>query len=138
MPMQTTQTNDIASPDVKDAEQAHQRDLILPSLFISAAALILAYQDPVNYAFKSWPELTLAVAILGVALVAFATWRRIMPLLFAGVGILLVTIAFGVVTQPTQLSVPVVAIWPLRVALVFLVGFSWAFLMQPAGWLRRA
>ncbi|MFL5731648.1 MAG: PQQ-binding-like beta-propeller repeat protein, partial [Chloroflexia bacterium] len=55
-----------------------------------------------------------------------------------GVALLLVILSAGVITQPSQLSVPIVAIWPLRLALVLLVALSWAFLMHPPPWLGRA
>lgn len=41
-------------------------------------------------------------------------------------------------TQPTQVNVAVVSFLPLRIAIVLLVACAWAFLLQPARWIRRA
>jgi DNA-binding beta-propeller fold protein YncE len=60
------------------------------------------------------------------------------PLIFAASGALIALCAICVVTQPTQLATPIVLIWPLRLALVLLVGFTWGFLLHPPSWLRRA
>ena len=68
----------------------------------------------------------------------WAAWRRKLVPMFVGVALLLVILSAGVITQPSQLSVPIVAIWPLRLALVLLVALSWAFLMHPPPWLGRA
>src|SRR4051812_33893588 len=113
-------------------------DLFLPSFFVSAASVILAIQNPINYQFQGRPWETLALTLVGVVLVAVGTFRRMMPLLYAGVAWLLVMITLGVATQPSLLTVPLVAIWPLRLALVLLVGLSWGFLMRPHALLRRA
>jgi hypothetical protein len=117
---------------------AAESDLLLPSLFISAAAIILALQDPINVHFEARPVETIALTVFGAVLVLGASWKRNFPVLFAAVLLLLVTLTAGVVTQPAQLSVPIVAIWPLRLALVLLVALSWAFLMHPPSWLGRA
>jgi hypothetical protein len=61
-----------------------------------------------------------------------------MPLYFGGTAVLFLGIGAGVVTQPAQFNVPLLAVWPLRLALVLLVVCAWAFLMSPVRWLRRA
>lgn len=127
-----------SSTPTSDAEIEGRADLLVPALFISAAAVILALQDPINIRFEPRLLETLAITLLGVALVGWATFRQNLPLFFAGVAVLLTIITVGVITQPSQLNVPVVAIWPLRAALVLLVAGSWAFLMSPPRWLRRA
>src|SRR5436190_2064172 len=127
-----------SSPPTASVTNEERADLLVPALFISAAALILAIQDPINIQFEPRPTETLVITLLGIALVGWATFRRSLPLYFVGVAVLLITMTVGVITQPSQLSVPVVAIWPLRAALVLLVALSWAFLMSPPRWLRRA
>src|SRR5438477_8803671 len=129
---ETEQINPVGSEP-----QDTRSDLVLPSFFIVAAAVILALQDPINMSFVPRPAETLAAVAVGTALVAWGTLRRNLPLLLAGVAALLLTMAVGVTTQPSQLNVPVVAIWPLRVALVMLVAFSWGLLMHPPDWLTR-
>jgi sugar lactone lactonase YvrE len=118
------------------AEQ--QRDFLLPSLFVAAAALILAIQDPINIQFQPRPILTYVIVGLGILLLALGLWKRIPRVLMAGSVILFLSIAAGVITQPAQFNVPILAVWPLRLALVLLVVCAWAFLMSPARWLRRA
>src|SRR5213075_2557307 len=79
-----------------------------------------------------------AIVGAGILLLALGLWRRVMPLLFAGTGVLFLSIGAGVITQPAQFNVPILAVWPLRLALVLLVVCAWAFLMSPTQWLRRA
>lgn len=114
-----------------------RRDLIVPTVFLTGAALILAWLDPVNIHFQTYPTETLAVTVLEVAFLWFAALSRNMRLYYIAVGVLLVTIAVEVTTQPAPLSVPVVAIWPLRILLVLLVMGAWGFLMRPPTWLGR-
>jgi hypothetical protein len=118
--------------------EADEHDLWLPSLYVSAAATILAFITPVHIQFQ--PRLVESVVAAGlvVLIVLIATLRRNMPLLFAGVGALFLIAGAGVVTQPSVLTVPVVAIWPLRMSLVLLIALPWAFLMRPPQLLRRA
>jgi hypothetical protein len=126
-------------PSLSDANpEAAEPDLLLPSLFISAASIILALQDPINVHFQARPIETMALALFGTVLVLGASWRRNLVVVYAGVALLLATLSAGVITQPAQLNVPIVAIWPLRLALVLLVAMSWAFLMHPPSWLGRA
>ena len=124
-----------ASGTAEVAEQ--ERDLVLPAIFLTGAALILAWLDPLYFQFRSYPIETIVVVLVELALVWFAVWRRNMALLYIGVGLVLATLAVQSVTQPSPLSVPIVAIWPLRMLLVVLVGVPWAFLMRPPGWLNR-
>jgi sugar lactone lactonase YvrE len=130
--------SDPQTSDKADVKVEQQRDYLLPSLFVAAAAIILAIQDPINIQFEPRPLLTYSIVGVGVVLLAIGLWRRILPLLFVGTGILFLSIAAGVITQPAQFNVPILAVWPLRLALVLLVICAWAFLMSPVRWLRRA
>src|SRR6476661_3994227 len=107
--MQTPEVDALAS----QVPQDEQLDLILPSLFLSAATVILAVQDPIYYHFEARPFETLAIVGLLIVVLLVAVLRRNMPLLFAASGALLLVSAFAVVTQPTQLATPVVLIWPV-------------------------
>jgi hypothetical protein len=61
-----------------------------------------------------------------------------MPVLFAGVALVLALAAEEVVTQPSLLSIPITAIWPARVSIVLFVAIIWTLLMRPPSWLERA
>lgn len=115
-----------------------ERDLFVPTFFLTGAALILAWLDPVYLRFQAYPVETLVVTGLELLVVWFATLRKNMRLLYVSVGIVFLTVTAQAVTQPSPLSVPVLAIWPLRIVLVLLVMGSWAFLMRPPSWLARA
>ncbi|MEO8287946.1 MAG: NHL repeat-containing protein [Chloroflexota bacterium] len=117
---------------------AERGDYIIPSLFLSAAAIILAFIDPIHIRFEPHLLETAIATALGLAVLWVGTIMLRPAVLYTGVALLLVTIAVEAITQPTQLSVPLVAIWPLRILLVLLVGFSWAFLMRPPRWFSRA
>jgi hypothetical protein len=118
--------------------QADKKDLGLPSVYVSAAAMILAIITPIHIQFQPRQLESVLATGMAVIVVLLATLRRNLPLLFASVGALLLVAAAGVVTQPSVLTVPVVAIWPLRMSLVLLIALPWAFLMQPRSLLRRA
>ena len=114
------------------------RDLLIPTIFLTGAALILAWIDPIYLHFRAYHVETLVAIGVELALVWFAALRRDMRLLYVGAGLVFVTIAVQATTQPSPLSIPVLAIWPLRIVLVILVVGSWAFLMRPPSWLGRA
>ena len=136
--LRVAETPDPVNTATGTAEVAtQQRDLVLPAIFLTGAALILAWLDPLYFQFQPYPIETIVVVLVELALVWFAVWRRNMALLYVGVGFVLATLAVQSVTQPSPLSVPIVAIWPLRMLLVVLVGVPWAFLMRPPAWLNR-
>ena len=114
-----------------------QTDKWLASIYLCAAATLLAFIDPVTIQFEPRPVESLVAAGVGSLLVLFATARRMRVLLYAGVAFLFALILVCVITQPSALNVPVVSIWPLRMLLVMLVGFPWALLMHPGPLLRR-
>src|SRR4051812_11104500 len=98
---QITETDSPRS-DKAGAKVEQQRDYLLPSLFVAAAAIILAIQDPINIKFEPRPDITYAIVGAGILLLGLGLWRSIMPLLFAGTGVLFLSIAAGVITQPSQ------------------------------------
>lgn len=126
------------TPTVTQEVNAEKSDLLVPSLFLSAATILLGFIDPIYLHFEQQIALTVILTALGLVLLWMGTLSRRRVILYIGAAILLFTIALEAITQPTQLSVPLVAVWPLRILLVLLVGFSWAFLMRPPRWLRRA
>ena len=137
--MSLSQTVEVPrAPSSLQEENAEKSDLIVPSLFISAAAIILGFIDPIYLRFSQQTALTVGLTVLGLALVWVGTLLRRRIALYAGVMVLLGAITVEAMTQPTQLSVPLVAVWPLRILLVLLVAFAWAFLMRPPRWLSRA
>src|SRR5437660_1484105 len=104
------------------AVEKGERDLFLPTLFLSGAALILAWLDPLYISFQ--PRLTETLAAVAIELVVVwigALWRK-MPVMYVGVGLVLATVVFQSATQPSPLTVPIVAVWPLRMLLVGLVA----------------
>jgi DNA-binding beta-propeller fold protein YncE len=135
------QTPTAAQEPGQDNKQSTGRstaDLVIPSLFLSVAALLLALIDPIYVHFQPHPIPTLSIIFIGAALLWLGTLTRRMQILYIGAAVLLATITVQAITQPTFLSVPVTAVWPLRILLVMLVGCSWAFLMRPPRWLSRA
>ena len=113
-------------------QEPWQADLLLPSLFLSAATLILVMQNPVHVSYQPRLVETLAVTFAGIALMGWGTLRgKLAPVLW-GAGVLLGTIALGLATQPPQLGVGTAPVWPLRTALVLLVAAAWAFLAPAA------
>jgi streptogramin lyase len=126
------------APGALHEEDDEESDLIVPSLFISAAAIILGFIDPIYLRFAQQTAITVGVTALGLALVWTGAILQRRVVMYAGVAVLLGAIAVEAMTQPTQLSVPLVAVWPLRILLVLLVAFAWALLMRPPRWLRRA
>lgn len=122
----------------KEETDARPADYILPSLFLTIAAIVLAWIIPIYFAFEPRPVETIIVSAVGVALLWAGALLRRRIVMYAGVAVLLLTIGLETTTQPTPLSVPLVAVWPLRVVLVLLVTWSWAFLMRPPRWLNRA
>src|SRR5437016_2601911 len=78
-------------PPTADME-TEQPDFLLPSLFVSAAALILAIQDPINIAFEPRPLETLAIVVVGAMLAGLGTLRRRLALVLLGTGVLFVSI----------------------------------------------
>jgi hypothetical protein len=122
----------------QSAARSHQLDPLLSSVFLAAAALILALQNPVYVELRPRPVESMVLCGLGIALLAAANLLRNGPLLAAGSAILLLVVAAGTMSQPAQLAVPLVSVWPLRVGVVLLVAAAWAFLLQPPWWVRRA
>src|SRR4051812_26921173 len=104
-----------------NSNTGEERDLFVPTFFLTGAALILAWLDPVYVRFQPYPIETLVVTGLELLVVWFAALRRNMLLLYISVGVVFITITLQAVTQPSPLSVPVLAIWPLRIVLVLLV-----------------
>ena len=113
-------------------------DLLLPSLFVSAASLMLAIIDPIHIAYQPRPVLTIIAVLSGVVVVWWGTMRGRVRVVFAGVGLLLSLVALCLITQPAQLGAAMATVWPLRVGLLLLVAVAWAFLMSPPLWARRA
>lgn len=134
--LQTAEESQITQGE--PAAKSDGRDLILPSVFVSAAGLILAALDPMYVRFEAKPLETLGLTAVAVVVLWWGTLVRRPIIMYAGVAALLLITTIGTVTQPTRLSVPIVAVWPLRVILVLLVAWSWAFLMRPPRWLNRA
>lgn len=132
--MSSPDTGTVSVPDTYTG----QLDPFLSSLFLVAAAVILAIQDPIYLHFQARPVETFVVVGVLIAALAFAVLRRNFPLFFTVSSLILVVVAAEVITQPTQLSTPVVTVWPLRVGLVLLVGLTWGFLLHPPAWLTRA
>jgi hypothetical protein len=126
------------APSAAQDVDTEKSDLIVPSLFLSAAAIILGYIDPIYLHFEQQIPLTIGLILLGLALLWPGAILRLRVILYAGAVVLLGAIALEATSQPTQLSVPLVAVWPLRILLVLMVGLSWAFLMRPPRWLWRA
>jgi hypothetical protein len=124
--------------EANQGSQIEQRDLWLPSLYISAAAVIVAVILPVSVQFQPQPAWSIGAALAGTAVVLAASARGIMPLLFVGVAWLLAVAGACVISQPSVLSVPVVAVWPIRLALVLVVALPWALLMRPPRLVVRA
>lgn len=127
-------------PHVDPAISSGERrplDFLLSSVFLVAASFILAFENPVNVEFQPRLVETLGVCLAGTALLVWANLRRSLLALLLAAAILLVTVGAGTMSQPAQVNLPVVAIWPMRIAIVVLVGFAWAFLLQPPPWFRR-
>lgn len=122
-----------ATPDGED----RPLDFLLSSVFLAAASLILAFENPVNIEFQPRLPETIGLCAAGIALLLWANVRRSLLALLLGAGVLLATVATGTMSQPAQVNLPVVAIWPMRLAIVVLVGVAWAFLLQPPAWFRR-
>ncbi len=120
------------------AARSHQLDPLLSSVFLAAAALILAIQNPIYVALQPRPVESMVLCGLGIVLLVGANVLRKMALLAAGSAILLLVVAAGTMSQPAQLAVPLISVWPLRVGVVLLVAAAWAFLLQPPWWARRA
>ncbi len=121
-----------------EAPAGEGRDLLIPTIFLTGAAWILAWLDPVYFHFEAYHAETLVAVGLELAVVWVAVLIRNMRLFYVGVGLVFVTVAVQATTQPSPLSVPILAIWPLRIVLILLVMGSWAFLMRPPSWLGRA
>ncbi|HET6313788.1 MAG TPA: hypothetical protein VFH60_08135 [Chloroflexia bacterium] len=120
------------------AARSHGLDPLLSSVFLAAAALILALQNPIYVELKPRPVESMVLCAVGIVLLAGANVLRNMPMLGAGSAVLLLVVAAGTMSQPAQLAVPLIAAWPLRVGVVLLVAAAWAFLLQPPWWARRA
>ncbi|MEA2572814.1 MAG: hypothetical protein QOH93_112 [Chloroflexia bacterium] len=114
------------------------RHLAPPSFFISAIVLILSVIFPIHIGFQPQRELSIAVALLGAGVVWAGAVTLRMPVLYAGVALMLVIATLGTITQPSLLSIPITAIWPARVSMVLCVAVIWAILMRPPSWLERA
>jgi DNA-binding beta-propeller fold protein YncE len=126
------------TPSVTQEVDAEKSDFIVPSLFLSAATILLGFIDPIYLHYEQQIPLTIGLTLLGIVVLWTGALLRRRIVMYAGAAALLITIAIEATTQPTQLSVPLVAVWPLRILLVLLVGFAWGFLIRPPRWLRRA
>lgn len=124
--------------DAKPAPERKQLDPLLSSIFLGAAATVLSVENPINIEFQPRLLETLAVCALGVVLLAWANLRPNLIVLFSGAALLLGTVSVGTISQPAQVNLPLSAVLPLRLAIVLLVAFAWAFLLQPPAWLGRA
>ncbi|MDQ5822974.1 MAG: hypothetical protein M3441_02045 [Chloroflexota bacterium] len=120
------------------AVRSHQLDPLLSSVFLVAAAFILALQNPIYVELQPRPVESLVLCGLGLVLLVAANVLRRATLLAAGSAVLLLVVAAGTMSQPAQLGVPLISVWPLRVGVVLLVAVAWAFLLQPPWWVRRA
>ncbi|MDQ3929848.1 MAG: hypothetical protein M3328_11985 [Chloroflexota bacterium] len=120
------------------ASPGHQIDPLLSSVFLAAAAFILALQNPIYVQLHPKPVETLVLCGLGLAALVAANILRHMTLLAVGSALLLLVVVAGTMSQPAQLGVPLISVWPLRVGVVMLVAAAWAFLLQPPWWVRRA
>jgi streptogramin lyase len=113
-------------------------DLVLPSFFLAAATLILAYINPAYLGFKARPVETYVAVILSIAIVMWGLYKERAAYVLVGSGLLLLLVALCLSTQPSQLGISSSSVWPLRVSLFLLVASSWAFLTRPPIWARRA
>ena len=77
---------------------------LLSSIFLGAAAFVLALTNPVNVAFVPHPIETLVLVATGVALVAWGTFRKHKGVLFVGSAVLLAVVCAAVMTQPSRPS----------------------------------
>lgn len=118
--------------------RTHQLDPLLSSVFLAAAGLILALQNPIYLEFRPRPLETLVLCALGIVLLVAANIVRNLWLLAAGAVTSLLVVAAGTLSQPVSLAVPMFTVWPLRLGVVLLVTAAWALLLQPPWWLRRA
>lgn len=118
--------------------RTHQIDPLLSSLFLGAASLILALQNPIYLEFRPRPVETLVLCSLGIVLLVTANIVRSIPLLVAGSVTSLLVVAAGTMSQPVSLIVPLFSVWPLRLGVILLVTAAWALLLQPPTWARRA
>ncbi len=113
-------------------------DLVLPSFFLSAATLILATINPTYYGFAPHLIETYVVVLLCIAVTGWGVYKGRLDGVLLGSGLMLLLIALCLTTQPTRLGISTNTVWPLRSALFMLVAGSWAFLMRPPMWARRA
>ena len=115
-----------------------QVDLSLPTVFLSAATVILGTINPVHYGFSPRPVETYIAAIAFVLLAAWGAYRNRIDAALTGSTLMLALIALCLTTQPARLGISTYTVWPLRTALFLLVLGSWAFLTKPPRWAKRA
>ena len=113
-------------------------DLFLPSLFLSAATLLLGAIDPIHVGLQSYLASTLLAAVAGSLVACLGALRRDLPLLVAGSVFLVGILALCLGTQPVALGSALSSVWPLRLGLMGLVVAAWAILMSPPLWVKRA
>lgn len=118
------------------AERGHG-DLLLPSVFVTAVAALLAVVDPIYYTFQPRLVESLALTLVGAGVTAWGVFRARRRLVFAGTAFLFALILLEVGTQPFQLGVSALSVWPLRVGLALLVLGGWLVLLAPVSWVRR-
>jgi hypothetical protein len=120
------------------APEPWRTDLVLPSIFLGAAALILAYISPAYLGFKARPVETFLAVFLCIAIVTWGLYKERTGYVLVGSGLLLLLVGLCLSTQPSQLGISSSAVWPLRALLFVLVAASWVFLTRPPMWARRA
>src|SRR3954468_19974892 len=137
--MATDSIDKIGAPAApEESAPEREQDVILPAFFLTGAATLLAAFDPLYLNFETRPVETWVLTGVAAALLWVALLLRRQTLMYVGVAAVLAVILVEVSSQPAPLNAPVVLIWPLRLMIVLLVGISWALLMQPRPWLRRA
>jgi len=110
----------------------------LAGVFIGAATLLLTLNAPLQWTFRPQQWATLGISGLGIVLVAAGYLRHARTLSIAGGGLLLALTGLCLATQPVALGESVRSVWPLRLAVLALLGGVWLLLLDPSCWLRRA
>ncbi|HYP40618.1 MAG TPA: hypothetical protein VEX13_09695 [Chloroflexia bacterium] len=137
--MSSTTSTEVTWRDPLGSEAGQWRgELWLPSIFLVAAALILSVIVPIHVDFQPRPVESAMATLLAGGVMVWGVLKHRVPIMLAGAGLLVLLMALGLGTQPVQLGVPLASVWPLRVGLLLLVTFAWAFLMGPPLWARRA
>ncbi len=137
--MPANETSSVTWKDPYGSEPEQWRpDLLLPSLFLSAATLLLAAIDPIHVGLQSYLAPTVFGAAAGSLVACLGALRNDVPLLVAGSTFLIGLLALCLGMQPVALGAALSSVWPLRLGLFGLVVAAWAVLLSPPLWLRRA